>query len=264
MILYVRGDTGAPYLIFDTSPFDYDPVSIHLSYNPSTPNTLTGTLTVSNGQVYTQSNTNINIHSGKYIAGFSTIEDADTVNVPLNRTVKISRDTRYIYAVFRNTSNTVTVSLYNSSAESNVVNKTSKLTDAGSLSGTFRGEVSVTNPSITFYFRGVPTFNYVYIQKFSRYYYVTALTNISNNLWRADLKCDVLMSFKNQILNLYCVIARQENVYNDNLIDSELLQENGETVTYVPIPNSIINVQGNAASTATAHNYLLTVVGGGQ
>ena len=264
MILYVRGDTGAPYLIFDTSPHDYDPVSIHLSYNPATPNTLTGTLTVSNGQVYTQSNTNINIHSGEYIAGFSTIEDATTVNVPLNRTIKISRDTRYIYAVFRRITNTVTVSLYNSSAEPNVVDKTPHITSAGSLSGTFRGEVSVTNPSITFYFKGVPTFNYVYIQKFSRYYYVTAITNISNNLWRADLKCDVLMSFKNQILNLYCVIARQENVYNDNLIDSELLQENGETVTYVPIPNSIINVQGNAASTATAHNYLLTVVGGGQ
>ena len=74
MILYVRGDTGAPYLIFDTSPHDYDPVSIRLSYNPATPNTLTGTLTVSNGMVYTQSNTNINIHSGEYIAGFSTIE----------------------------------------------------------------------------------------------------------------------------------------------------------------------------------------------
>ena len=104
MILYVRGDTGAPYLIFDTSPH-YDPVSIHLSYNSATPNTLTGTLTVSNGQVYTQSNTNINIHSGEYIAGFSTIDDATTINVPLNRTVKISRDTRYIYAVFRRITN---------------------------------------------------------------------------------------------------------------------------------------------------------------
>lgn len=263
MILYVRGDTGAPYLIFDTSPYDYDPVSIHLSYDPAVPNKLEGTLTASNGQVYTQSNTNINIHSGEYIAGFSTIDDATTINVPLNRTVKISRDTRYIYAVFRNVSNTVTVSLYNSSAESNVVDKTSYITSAGSLSGTFRSEVSVTNPSIAFYFNSVPTFNYVYIQKFSRYYYVTAITNISNNLWRADLKCDVLMSFKNEILNLYCVISRQEEKYNDNLIDDKLFQENGETVTYVPIPNSIINVQGDAATTATAHNYLLTVVGGG-
>lgn len=262
MILYVRGDTGAPYLIFDTSPYDYDPVSIHLSYNPATPNKLTGTLTVSNGQVYTQSNTNINIHSGEYIAGFSTIEDATTVNVPLNRTVKISRDTRYIYAVFRNVSNTVTVSLYNSSAESNVVDKTSHITSAGSLSGTFKGEVSVTNPSITFYFNGVPSFNYVYIQKFSRYYYVTAITNISNNLWRADLKCDVLMSFKNEILNLYCVIARQENSYNDNLIDSELLQENGETVTYETIDNTVLNAQDTDEASFVSRNYVLVTVGG--
>ena len=262
MILYVRGDTVAPYLIFDTSPYDYDPVSIHLSYDPAVPNKLEGTLTASNGQVYTQSNTNINIHSGKYIAGFSTIDDATTANVPLNRTVKISRDTRYIYAVFRNVSNTVNVSLYNSSAESNVVNKTSYITSAGSLSGTFRGEVSVTNPSITFYFNGVPTFNYVYIQKFSRYYYVTAITNISNNLWRADLKCDVLMSFKNEILNLYCVIARQENAYNDNLIDDKLLQENGETVTYETINNTVLNAQDTDPEAFTSRNYVLVAVGG--
>lgn len=262
MILYVRGDAGAPYLIFDTSPYDYDPVSIHLSYDPAVPNKLDGTLTVSNGQVYTQSNTNINIHSGKYIAGFSTIDDATTANVPLNRTVKISRDTRYIYAVFRNVSNTVNVSLYNSSAESNVVDKTSYITSAGSLIGTFRSEVSVTNPSITFYFNGVPTFNYVYIQKFSRYYYVTAITNISNNLWRVDLKCDVLMSFKNEILNLYCVISRQEEKYNNNLIDDKLFQENGETVTYETIDNTVLNVQNADPTAFVSSNYVLVAVGG--
>ena len=263
MILYVRGYTDAPYLIFDTKSDSIIPVEIYLSYNQTSPNLLIGTVTLSNGQTLRETNGAINIQPGMCITGFSTISGAKTVNVPLNKIVKIPKWTTDIYAVFKTVINSVTVSLYNSSAESNVVDKTSYITSAGSLNGTFRGEVSMTTPSINFYSNATPSFNYVYIPKFSRYYYVTAITNISNTLWRIDLKCDVLMSFKNDILNLYCVIARQENAYNDNLIDDKLLQENGETVTYVPIPNNIINVQGDALATATAHNYLLTVVGGG-
>lgn len=262
MVLYVGAGRGAPYLTFDTASDSIMPIEIYLSYSQTSPNKLTGTVVLSNGKKLTESNSAINIPSGMCITGFSTMPAAKTANVPLNRLVKIPNGITDIYAVFKTVSNTVTMSLYNSSAEPNVVNKTSYITSAGSLSGTFRGEVSVTNPSITFYFNGVPTFNYVYIQKFSRHYYVTAITNISNNLWRADLKCDVLMSFKSEILNLYCVIARQENAYNDNLIDGELLQENGETVTYETINNTVLNVHDSDAASFVSRNYVLVAVGG--
>ena len=45
-----------------------------------------------------------------------------------------------------------------------------------------------------------PTFNYVYLQKFNRYYYVTNITVSPNKIYRIDLDCDVLMSFKDDIL----------------------------------------------------------------
>ena len=259
MTFYVSSGRGAPYLIFDLAT---NPSAVRLTYSQTYPNSLTVKVTLKDGTTVTNTNDAINIPDGKSLCGFSLSNGATTVNIPFNRDVSIPGTTQDIFAVFRDVKKTVTVNLYKNGTESNTVNKSGYLTDVGSLEGTFREGCSVTSPSITFYSISAPAFNYVYISKFSRYYYVTATTNISNNLWRADLKCDVLMSYKNEILNLYCVIARQENAYNDNLIDDKLLQENGETVTYETINNTVLNAQDTDPEAFTSRNYVLVAVGG--
>lgn len=54
-----------------------------------------------------------------------------------------------------------------------------------------------------------------------RYYFVIGVESVTNNAYRVDLKEDVLMTFAAQIKALKCTVARQENVRNGYLVDSE-------------------------------------------
>lgn len=64
--------------------------------------------------------------------------------------------------------------------------------------------------------------NYLYCDKYKRYYYIRNLRFLTGN--RIELECyiDVLNTYKNEIKNINCVIERQENFFNsqysDNLI----------------------------------------------
>lgn len=150
-----------------------------------------------------------------------------------------------------------TINLYKNSAETNRVDKTSYLTSAGALSGTLRSECSIIRPAIVIHQETLPDFNYVHMPAFNRYYFVTGITSVAYGLWRIDMNCDVLMSYKNAIRNLTAIIARQENDYNDYLVDTEIPTEKGSYVSYQDIPNSVLNTQGDA----NTHGFVLTVVG---
>lgn len=149
------------------------------------------------------------------------------------------------------------IALYQNIAENNRVDKTDYLTEVGTLSGAFRKECSLLSPSIEYQSEDIPTFNYVFIPAFNRYYFVTSLTTVNKNLWRMDLKCDVLMTYKNGIALLTAIIARQENDYNDDLIDTEIPTEKEPTVTYQEIENTVLNTQEKGG----IHSFVLTVVG---
>jgi hypothetical protein len=64
--------------------------------------------------------------------------------------------------------------------------------------------------------------NYGYIPKFDRFYYVTDVRSIPGGLWEVDLKCDVLMSFKSEIIDNYAVFNHSEWAYNLYLNDGTL------------------------------------------
>lgn len=54
-----------------------------------------------------------------------------------------------------------------------------------------------------------------------RYYFITGFESVTNTVYRLNLKEDVLMSFAAEIKALKCTVARQENVRNGYLVDSE-------------------------------------------
>lgn len=64
-------------------------------------------------------------------------------------------------------------------------------------------------------------YNYAYIPAFDRYYFVKP-TILDGNRMECALSIDVLMTFKNDIKNLDCVIARNSNKYNSYFHDMEL------------------------------------------
>lgn len=78
----------------------------------------------------------------------------------------------------------------------------------------FKNEVNIYNPRIILRYDDLIDFNYIYIDKFKRYYLVEDVQVFPNKIYHITLKCDVLMSFKDDILNSYGNITSQTN-YND-------------------------------------------------
>lgn len=53
--------------------------------------------------------------------------------------------------------------------------------------------------------------NYIYISKLNRYYFIDTKTNVDNVHTYLTLRCDVLMSWKDQIMNATGLIVKSQN-----------------------------------------------------
>lgn len=136
---------------------------------------------------------------------------------------------------------TFTINLYKNSAEQNRLDKSNYITFVESISGTLRDSTSITSFSVLIERTTTPDFNYVYIPVFNRYYYVTDITSVRNNLWEISLSVDVLMSYKDAILNCSAVVDRNEFDYNPLLIDTKIPLQNGETIYSSAVPNNLFD-----------------------
>lgn len=104
------------------------------------------------------------------------------------------------------------VKVYNTESSVNTINKV--IDFVTEIDVKFKDEVNIYNPTIILRYDDLIDFNYIYIDKFKRYYYVETVEVFPNKIYHLTLKCDVLMSFKEDILNSYGIITRQTN-YND-------------------------------------------------
>lgn len=154
------------------------------------------------------------------------------------------------------------IKLYSNNSDINRVDKTSFIVLKKSLEGTLKEETSIINPSIVVSSdSSILNSNYAYIDSFQRYYFITNITSIRNDLWRLDLKCDVLMSFKDEIKNIKCLVARNENNYNPLLNDKRVVVQ--KNVIYEVV---VSTEQPFFESTTVAVNnpfsYVLQWIGG--
>lgn len=85
------------------------------------------------------------------------------------------------------------------------------LTRAKELDGNLLDECSIVNPSITIEIDNLSQYNYMYIQAFHRYYFITNPTVVQKNIWRIEAHTDVLMSSKVDLLKNKCVVEKVEN-----------------------------------------------------
>ena len=132
----------------------------------------------------------------------------------------------------------VTIALYKCTCSNETIDKTNYITSIDSLTGEFRGEVNILRPVI----RISPTAsatqvkiltqcNYVYIAVLSRYYFITDITVISNNIIELNLRVDVLYSWKTAILAQSVIVSRNEKEYALYLDDSILKVYNNPNIT---------------------------------
>ena len=202
---------------------------------------------------------------GKQFTGLANSPKSNKISIPINTPLDVSfadNITWYEgYGKYQPPATTFDINLYQNHAESNRVNKEQLLVSVGTLSGALREECSMLTPSITYQSSDVPTFNYVYIPIFNRYYFVTSLASVSKNMWRMELKCDVLMSYKEQILSLHGVIGRQENDFNDFLIDDKIITQK-DSIVEVLNPSSSDPTPFDTRKGFDDYIYALTVIGG--
>ena len=83
----------------------------------------------------------------------------------------------------------------------NVINKTMTLKTTMEIN--LKRDVDIINPRLIL-IPNLPTgfsgINYAEIPELNRFYFVDSITNISGTLWQLDLSCDVLETYKADIL----------------------------------------------------------------
>ena len=85
-----------------------------------------------------------------------------------------------------------------------------------------KSETDTVHPTLTIQTSAnLSNVNYVYIERYGRYYFAEKPIAVKNGVWEVHCKSDPLMSFKDSLLNVSGTITRSETVYNVNLIDDE-------------------------------------------
>lgn len=124
------------------------------------------------------------------------------------------------------------ITLFKNNNNNKVVNKGYKLETYKILNGTFRDEVNILNPTFQIENDEVPDCNYCYIADFRRYYYIDSITCIRTGLYELQCSVDVLYTYKDNILSSEQYVSRQENDYNELLVDGMVTFGNDYTFTY--------------------------------
>lgn len=134
--------------------------------------------------------------------------------------------------------------LYNTTDSNNTIGKT--LTDEETFDITFKDTFNIINPLVILK-SNIPILkNYAYIPEFSRYYFITSIQILPNNIYELFLECDLLETYKEDILASTGLITRagEGNQFYDGGLNSEVRKEVEihESVLEVDYGNSIILV----------------------
>lgn len=107
-----------------------------------------------------------------------------------------------------------------------------------------KDNTSVVTPTIKLKVEGTSNIlsaNYAYIPKFKRFYFIRDIRNVAQDLWEIDLKCDVLMSFKNDFIHNNAIFKRSEYNYNLYLNDGSIQLDSRSRIHLKKFPNDIDN-----------------------
>ena len=162
------------------------------------------------------------------------------------------------------------ITFYNNQSDKIVLNKS--IIKIGSTHNVkYKDDTTISNPKFYVSIDNFPTtaVNYIYIHEpnnneqdiekmINRYYYVNDVT-FSQGYAILDCEVDVLMSFKNEINDVQCVIGRNSKRWNMYLNDDRLEILNQRRVLTFPFPNGFRNMY----SSQKKASFILTLSGSG-
>lgn len=105
--------------------------------------------------------------------------------------------------------------IYNNKSNKNIVNK--KIEEIQEISFNFKDYSDITNPSLIL--QTYQTGNYCYIPDLKRYYYIDRIELMKGGFYRLYLEIDVLMSYKEEIINADWYSVNGVNVTIPNEVD---------------------------------------------
>lgn len=138
--------------------------------------------------------------------------------------------------------------LYKTKDANNVINKT--LNNQATLNINLKRDTDIIRPTIQLMkVAGMDfkQFNYAYIPDLNRYYFINHIESVNNSVDKLYLECDVLETYKNDILNsemTYTAVAKAgDNIITDvntgvntvNKINSSVTLENKESIVITTI-----------------------------
>lgn len=143
----------------------------------------------------------------------------------------------------------VEMELYKVLNQTNELNKT--LNNPIAINGVFRSEIDSINVVVEVEINSID-FNYVYIKTLGKYYFLENLTHVNSKIVRLYLHCDVLMTYKDDIMASYGRITQGGNI---NPYYSSIESESRQVIRRVSFPYTF-NSNGNYVLVTITNNGL--------
>lgn len=144
----------------------------------------------------------------------------------------------------------MTIDFYANNSPTNYINKQLTAVDTN-VDINIKDSTDLSNPIMEL-LGIIPTaVNYAYVSEWKRYYYIKSTQMSQYGTTLINMHCDVLMSFKNDILNNTAMIVSNPNIYNP------YIEQNVKS--YVKPIVTTKKFQNSFKETAT--NFVMAVVG---
>lgn len=113
------------------------------------------------------------------------------------------------------------LTLYNNKAEASRMDKTGYLSDPVTVVGTFRENTSFTDPEVEICVSAdvALSHNYLYSSDMHRWYYIRNIQAISHQVFRLQLHVDVLMTYKDRLMQVTGYCTRNQFEFNPFFMD---------------------------------------------
>ena len=142
-----------------------------------------------------------------------------------------------------------TLELYKVTNQPNELTKT--LNDAVVVNGAFRGEIDSIDVIVEIE-SNTYDFNYVYIPSLNKYYFLQNIVHVNAKIIRMLLHCDVLMTYKTDILASYGLVIQGGTI---NPYYSSIESESRQTIRRITFPYTF-NSAGNYVLVTITNNAL--------
>lgn len=132
------------------------------------------------------------------------------------------------------------VQLLSTTSENNTIGK--KYSSVATISATLKDNSSIIHPVLIFNFSGdIYDMNYMYIPEWKRYYYIRDIVLLTGGRYQIAADCDVLESFKADILKMSVVLDGTESTGSNKYLPSPVFIPNIKNSTdIIEFPSGLL------------------------